>query len=40
MTLAEPSPYVPQAGQAPVEPAWKGFPEFADAVHPRQKTAG
>jgi predicted pyridoxine 5'-phosphate oxidase superfamily flavin-nucleotide-binding protein len=40
MTLAEASPYVPHAGEAPVEPAWKSFPEFADAVHPRQKTAG
>jgi predicted pyridoxine 5'-phosphate oxidase superfamily flavin-nucleotide-binding protein len=39
MALVEPSIYVPQAGEAPVEPAWKGFPEFADAVHPRQKTA-
>jgi predicted pyridoxine 5'-phosphate oxidase superfamily flavin-nucleotide-binding protein len=40
MTLTEDSPYVPRAGKAPVEPAWKGFPEFADAIHPRQKTAG
>jgi predicted pyridoxine 5'-phosphate oxidase superfamily flavin-nucleotide-binding protein len=40
MTLAEASPYVPRAGEEPVEPAWKGFREFADAVHPRQKTAG
>ena len=40
MKLAEASPYVPRAGTAPVEPAWKGFPEFADAIHPRQKTAG
>jgi predicted pyridoxine 5'-phosphate oxidase superfamily flavin-nucleotide-binding protein len=40
MTLTEDSPYVPRAGTAPVEPAWKGFPEFADAIHPRQKTAG
>jgi hypothetical protein len=40
MTLAEASPYVPRAGTAPVEPAWKSFPEFADAIHPRQKTAG
>jgi predicted pyridoxine 5'-phosphate oxidase superfamily flavin-nucleotide-binding protein len=40
MTLSEASVYVPRAGEAPVEPAWKGFREFADAVHPRQKTAG
>jgi predicted pyridoxine 5'-phosphate oxidase superfamily flavin-nucleotide-binding protein len=40
MTLTEDSPYVPRAGTAPVEPAWKGFPEFADAIHPRRKTAG
>jgi predicted pyridoxine 5'-phosphate oxidase superfamily flavin-nucleotide-binding protein len=40
LTLSEASPYVPRAGEAPVEPAWKGFREFADAVHPRQKTAG
>ena len=26
-------------GEAPVEPAWKSAPEFADAVHPRRKTA-
>jgi predicted pyridoxine 5'-phosphate oxidase superfamily flavin-nucleotide-binding protein len=40
MTLSEESVYVPRAGEEPVEPAWKGFREFADAVHPRQKTAG
>jgi uncharacterized protein len=40
MTLAEASVYVPRAGEEPVEPAWKGFREFVDAVHPRQKTAG
>ena len=40
MTLAEASPYVPHAGEPPVEPGWKSFPEFADAIHPRQKTAG
>jgi predicted pyridoxine 5'-phosphate oxidase superfamily flavin-nucleotide-binding protein len=40
MTLTEDSPYVPRAGTAPVEPDWKGFPEFADAIHPRRKTAG
>jgi predicted pyridoxine 5'-phosphate oxidase superfamily flavin-nucleotide-binding protein len=39
MALVTPSPYVPRAGEAPAEPAWKSFPEFADAIHPRQKTA-
>jgi predicted pyridoxine 5'-phosphate oxidase superfamily flavin-nucleotide-binding protein len=39
MKLVEPSVYAPRAGQVPVEPAWKSFPEFADAVHPRQKVA-
>ncbi|HVY01068.1 MAG TPA: pyridoxamine 5'-phosphate oxidase family protein [Pseudorhodoplanes sp.] len=40
MKIVEPSPYLPQAGCAPVEPAWKGFDDFKDYVHPRQKTAG
>ncbi len=40
MRLAEPSPYTPMTGVAPVEPAWKSAPEFADAVHPRRKVAG
>jgi len=39
MRFVEPSLYAPRAGEAPVEPAWKSFPEFKDAVHPRQKTA-
>jgi len=39
MRLAEPSVYTPTPGAAPVEPAWKTFPEFADAVPPRAKTA-
>jgi predicted pyridoxine 5'-phosphate oxidase superfamily flavin-nucleotide-binding protein len=38
MRLVEPSPYTPKPGAAPVEPAWKSAPEFADAIHPRQKT--
>jgi hypothetical protein len=38
MRVAEPSIYAPKPGEAPVEPAWKSSPEFADAVHPRQKT--
>lgn len=39
MKLAEPSVYVPRPGGVPVEPAWKSFADFADAVHPRQKVA-
>jgi uncharacterized protein len=35
MTLTEPSVYVPHAGVAPVEPAWKGFDAFKDVVPPR-----
>ena len=31
--------YVPQPGCEPVEPAWKGFDDFKDFVHPRQPTA-
>jgi uncharacterized protein len=38
LALAEPSQYVPRPGQAPVEPAWKGFSDFKDHVHPRQPT--
>jgi len=38
LQLAEPSKYVPLAGQDPVEPAWKGFDAFKDAIHPRQPT--
>jgi predicted pyridoxine 5'-phosphate oxidase superfamily flavin-nucleotide-binding protein len=38
MQLIEPSIYAPRAGVDPPEPAWKGFPEFKDAVHKRQKT--
>ena len=36
LQLAEPSQYVPQPGRDPVEPAWKGFADFKDHVHPRQ----
>jgi predicted pyridoxine 5'-phosphate oxidase superfamily flavin-nucleotide-binding protein len=39
MQLVEPSIYAPRPGIAPVEPAWKSNPAFADAIHPRQKTA-
>lgn len=34
---AEPSMYAPRAGHVPPEPAWKGFEDFKDYVHPRQK---
>jgi predicted pyridoxine 5'-phosphate oxidase superfamily flavin-nucleotide-binding protein len=34
----EPSKYTPRPGYAPPEPAWKGFDDFKDYVHPRQKT--
>lgn len=37
MRLAEPSPHTPKPGESPVEPTWKSAPEFADAVHPRQR---
>src|SRR5262245_32242086 len=33
------SPYVPQAGCAPHEPAWKGFADFKDVVPVRRPTA-
>ena len=39
LQLAEPSKYVPQPGQDPVEPAWKGFADFKDHIHPRQPTS-
>ena len=39
MKLAAPSVYVPEAGCAPVEPAWKGFSEFKDVVPARKPTA-
>ena len=38
LTLAEPSVYLPQAGCEPPEPAWKGFDNFKDVIHPRQPT--
>ncbi len=40
MRLEEPSPYVPASGEAPIEPAWKGFDVFRDHVHPRRPTHG
>ena len=36
--VAEPSKYAPRPGYEPPEPAWKGFDDFKDYVHPRQKT--
>ena len=38
LQLVEPSQYVPRAGHEAVEPAWKGFTDFKDYVHPRQPT--
>jgi uncharacterized protein len=38
--VVEPSIYTPREGIDPPEPVWKNFPEFKDAVHPRQKTHG
>jgi predicted pyridoxine 5'-phosphate oxidase superfamily flavin-nucleotide-binding protein len=38
LTLEAVSDYVPAAGRAPVEPAWKGFDDFRDAVPPRHPT--
>ncbi len=38
LELVEPSVYTPKPGSDPVEPAWKNFPQFADAIHPRQPT--
>jgi hypothetical protein len=35
-----PSVYAPRPGVPPVEPAWKGFDEFRDAVPPRAPTPG
>jgi predicted pyridoxine 5'-phosphate oxidase superfamily flavin-nucleotide-binding protein len=34
----EPSIYAPRPGHQPPEPAWKGFDDFKDVMHPRQKT--
>jgi uncharacterized protein len=38
LSLVEPSKYVPQPDADPVEPAWKGFDDFKDVIHPRQPT--
>ena len=34
----EPSTYAPRPDYQPPEPAWKGFDDFKDYVHPRQAT--
>jgi uncharacterized protein len=39
MQFVEPSIYAPRSGYDPPEPAWKGFADFKDCIHPRQKTA-
>lgn len=39
MQLVAPSAYVPQAGCAPVEPAWKTSENFRDVVPPRKPGA-
>ena len=36
MQLGEPSVYAPRAASEAPEPAWKGFKDFKDYVHPRQ----
>lgn len=40
MQLLKPSTYVPQAGRAPPELAWKDFVDFKKCVHPRHATFG
>ena len=35
LDLVEASPYVPHAGEPPLEPRWKSFELFADVVPPR-----
>jgi uncharacterized protein len=39
MQIMAASVYVPAKGGTPVEPAWKGFPEFKDVVPKRKPTA-
>ena len=38
MQLTDPSIYAPRPGCDPPEPAWKGFADFKDCIHPRQPT--
>jgi hypothetical protein len=37
LEVKEESAYIPEAGCAPVEPAWKGFDIFKDVVPPRAR---
>jgi hypothetical protein len=37
LELTQPSIYAPREGEEPVEPAWKGFADFADVVPPRRR---
>jgi len=37
LEVKEESIYVPKAGAAPVEPAWKSFDQFKDVVPPRKR---
>ena len=37
LELIEPSIYAPRPDAEPVEPAWKGFPEFKHVVPPRRR---
>ena len=37
LELKAPSIYAPQAGEAPVEPAWKSFDAFKDVLPPRRR---
>ena len=36
LALGKPSPYVPRAGEAPVEPGWKSNPAWKEVVPPRR----
>lgn len=38
LKAGEESIYIPRAGAAPTEPAWKGFNDFKDVVPPRRPT--
>lgn len=38
MQFIEPSRFTPRCGEEPIEPEWKSFDEFKDAIHPRQTT--
>jgi len=39
LALVEASKYLPMPGRDPVGPAWNGFDDFKDGVHPRRPTA-